>query len=184
MRLFTGIDLPETIRERLDVLVSRLRATAHVKWSPIYNLHITTKFIGEWPRERLDELAAKLKSVMVEQPVEIGIQGLGWFPNARNPHTLWAGVRAAQSLAGLAEATDRACSEIGIARENRPYSPHLTLARIKPATPLGPLRKAVGEIHPVDFGAFRAPGFYLYLSEPGPSGSIYTPLYDFPLPSA
>jgi 2'-5' RNA ligase len=184
MRLFTGIDLPNGIKERLDHLISRLRNTAHIKWSPAYNLHITTKFIGEWDPDRLKELVSKLKTVPVSGPVKIGVRGLGWFPNPHNPRIFWAAVHASPALAELAQATDRACAELGIAAEQRPYSPHLTLARIKEPVPLNALRTAIAKLESVDFGEFTAECYYLYLSEPGPRGSIYTPLEAFPLPRA
>ncbi len=184
MRLFTGIELPDNIKERLDLLISRLRTTAHLKWSPAYNLHITTKFIGEWPPERLPEVNAKLDGIKVERRIEVGIRGLGWFPNPHNPRVFWAGVHASPSLAELARQTEQACGELGIPVETRPFSPHLTLARIKQPTPLQALRTAVAEIESVDFGTFTAESHKLYLSKPGPSGSIYTPLHQFPLPPA
>ncbi len=185
MRLFTGIELPHNIIERLDVLISRLRTTAHVKWSPAYNLHITTKFIGEWPRERLDELFAKLSgSVVMNEPVHIDIRGLGWFPNPHNPRVFWAAVHASPSLAELARSTELACTGLGIPAEDRPFSPHLTLARIRQPVPLDGLRRAVADLQSAEFGAFTAASHKLYLSQPGPSGSIYTPLHEFPLPAA
>ncbi len=182
MRLFTGIDLPEPIKERLDVLISNLRSTAHLKWSPAYNLHITTKFIGEWPQERLQELVSKVATVHSEQRVDIEIRGLGWFPNPHNPRVFWAAVHASPSLASLARAIDLACADLGIAAEDRPFSPHLTLARVKQPVPLQALRKAVADLSSADFGGFTPASFHLYLSKPGPSGSIYTPLHDFSLP--
>ena len=184
MRLFTGIDLPNPIKERLDLLISRLRNTAHLKWSPAYNLHITTKFIGEWPQERLQELVSKLCTVPANERIDIDIRGLGWFPNSRNPRVFWAAVNASPSLATLARATEEACTALGVPAEERAFSPHLTLARIKQPVPLDGLRKAVAEIESADFGAFTVPCYYLYLSKPGPSGSIYTPLHQFTLPSA
>ena len=184
MRLFTGIDLPKDVKERLDVLISHLRTTAHVKWSPAYNLHITTKFIGEWPTEGLPELTAALREVSVDSPVKIQVRGLGWFPNPHSPRVFWAGVSASPSLKQLAEATDAATVAVGAQKEDRPFSPHLTLARIKQPAPLDGLRRAIAELESVDFGSFAAECFYLYLSEPGPSGSIYTPLHEFPLPRA
>jgi 2'-5' RNA ligase len=182
MRLFTGIDLPESIKERLDALISSLRSTAHVKWSPAYNLHITTKFIGEWPQERLQELVTKLSEVQCGGRVDIEIRGLGWFPNPHSPRIFWAAVHASPSLAEVALATEQACASLGIAHEERPFSPHLTLARIKQPVPLQALRQAVAELSSVDFGAFTPEAFHLYLSKPGPAGSIYTPLHDFSLP--
>ena len=60
MRLFTGIDLAEDIVERLERLLMHLRPAAHLKWSPVYNLHLTLKFIGEWPEDKLPEFKAAL----------------------------------------------------------------------------------------------------------------------------
>jgi RNA 2',3'-cyclic 3'-phosphodiesterase len=184
MRLFTGIDLPQDVKERLDVLISHLRTTAHIKWSPVYNLHITTKFIGEWPKERLDEVVTPLQTVTVDSPVNVNIKGLGWFPNPQSPRVFWAAVHASPSLAELARLTEQVAVAAGVPKEDRPFSPHLTLARIKQAVTLAGLRRAISELESVDFGSFTAECFYLYLSEPGPSGSIYTPLQEFPLPRA
>ena len=183
MRLFTGIDLPNDSRERLDVLISHLRRTAHIKWSAAYNLHITTKFIGEWPQERLGELEDRLRRVPCESRIDITIQGLGWFPNPRRPRVFWAGVNASPSLEALARETEQALGEIGVPVENRPYSPHLTLARIKDPVPLHGLEKAISELRSTDFGAFTPERFYLYRSQLGAGGSVYTKLQEFPLPT-
>lgn len=184
MRLFTGIDLPDEIKERLDVLISHLRNTAHVKWSPAYNLHITIKFIGEWAPERLDELIARLAAIECKNKIDISVEQLGWFPNPHRPRVFWAGVKASPSLAELARATDEALVEFGIAAETRPYAPHLTLARIKEAAPLTALQRAVAALKSTDFGRFTAPAFYLYRSRLGAGGSVYTKLHEFPLPTA
>ena len=63
MRLFVGLDLPANIKSNLGKLVDSLRPTAKMRWSPVANLHITTKFIGEWPEARLDEMKAALSAV-------------------------------------------------------------------------------------------------------------------------
>ncbi len=166
------------------MLISRLRSTAHLKWSPVYNLHITTKFIGEWPPPRLPELVARLSEVPAPAPIEIDIRGLGWFPNPHHPRVFWAGVQGNASLAQLAAATEKACGELGIPVENRPFSPHLTLARIKHPTPLQALRATVSDMESAEFGSFKAGSYNLYLSKSGPCGSIYTPLHQFSLPTS
>src|SRR6185437_4089898 len=97
--------------------IGRLRPTAKLSWSPVANLHITTKFVGEWPEARLDELKRALAEVPVPSPFEISIRGLGWFPNPRNPRVFWAGIVAAPELAALAAATDRNTSKLGIPAE-------------------------------------------------------------------
>lgn len=181
MRLFTGIDLPEDIAANLSGLLDRLRPEAHLKWTPPYNLHITTKFIGEWEESRLNELIAALKPIENRSPLQIQIEGIGWFPNPHSPRILWTGVKSGPELAQLASDTDRALAKLGIPPESKPYSPHLTLARIKDVVPLAPLRQAIAQLPSVDFGSFTVDRFFLYQSKPGPSGSIYAKLAEFPL---
>jgi 2'-5' RNA ligase len=141
------------------------------------------KFIGEWPEERLSELTDALQPLGRRKPIHISVEGVGWFPNPHNPRVLWVGVKAGPELAQLAGDTDEATAALGIARETKKYSPHLTLARIKDAVPLAPIRQAIAQLPSVEFGSFEVDRFHLYLSKPGPSGSIYTKLADVPLQS-
>ena len=181
MRLFTAIDLPADITDQLAALIVRLRPAAKLKWSSAANLHLTTKFIGEWPDERLGELSAALRGLPGHLPTGIAIRGLGWFPNPRAPRVFWAGVEAGPVLADLARSTDQALARLGVAREDRPYSPHLTLARIKESVPLDRLRDAVAALPSEEFGQFVADRFCLYRSQLGSSGSVYTKLEEFAL---
>jgi len=181
MRLFTAVDLSEEVRGRLERLLSHLRPTAHLKWSPVYNLHITMKFIGEWPVQDLDKLERGLRSVPSRPPIAIDVRGLGWYPNPHHPRVFWAGAHGGPELAGLAHDIDAALEPLGIAREAREFAPHLTLARIKTPVPLQALRQAVADLDSVDFGAYEATRFELYRSQPGPAGSVYTKLSEYPL---
>ncbi len=179
MRLFTGIDLPAEVKQNLADLTARLRPAARLKWSSAGSFHVTTKFIGGWPETRLSELVSVLRSLPAREPIPISVRGLGWFPNAKAPRVFWAGIEAPPALAELAKQTDQATSKLGISRENRPFSPHLTLARIKDQTPLECLQREIGTFQSDDFGEFTADRFHLYLSELSPSGSIYTKLEEF-----
>jgi 2'-5' RNA ligase len=182
MRLFTAIDPPGPVLENLERLLTLLRPAAQLKWGPVYNLHITTKFIGEWPEERLPEMIETLRSVPQPQaPIEIEIRGLGWFPNPHHPRVFFAAVHAPAALAELAQAIDRALAKLGVPAEDSPYSPHLTLARIKSPAPLTALREAVANLESVEFGSFQARTFHLYRSQPGAAGSVYKKLAEFPL---
>jgi 2'-5' RNA ligase len=180
MRLFTGISLPHEVTYHLTRQLDHLRPTAHLKWTPVYNLHITTKFIGAWPEERLEEIKGALQKVRTSEPIPISVNGLGWFPNPHHPHTLVITVRAPETLIQLAEATDKALQGLGVSPEPRPFSPHITLARIKEANPLIELKRAIAALPTVDFGTFAARSFQLFESSPGPAGSVYTHLADFP----
>jgi len=175
VRLFVGLDLPVEAVRNLERLLDDLRPSAKIAWSPPANLHITTKFIGEWPEARLPEMVAALDAIPSRDPIHVEIRGLGFFPRI-----FWAGVEAA-GLQQLAADTDRACAALGVAVEKRAYSPHLTLARIREAIDLGPLRSKIAALPSLDFGGCDAQSFYLYLSKPGPKGSVYTKLREFPL---
>jgi 2'-5' RNA ligase len=181
MRLFVGIDLPGEVRHGLSAAIAGLRPYARVNWSPTENLHITTKFIGEWPDERLDEIVAALRGLEPMRPFRISISGLGWFPNSRFPRIFWTGVHADAALTNLAGATERAVARLGVPLDRHPYSPHLTLARIRDGVPVTRLQEELAGRPPAEFGAFHADRFYLFLSERRSSGSIYTKLEEFPL---
>jgi 2'-5' RNA ligase len=176
MRLFTAIDLPAEMLDKLGEFLARLKPLAKLRWSAVGNLHITTKFIGEWPESGIGEMRTALGAVTRSGPIEIAVRGVGWFPDLKKPRVFWAGVDGGESLHELAEATDRAVSRLGVAAEDRKYSPHLTLARVKEPVALHELLKAAGE---PDFGRFQASSFFLYLSANG----TYSKLAEFSLTS-
>jgi len=177
MRLFTAIDIPTDVKEQILTLLNQLRPLAKISWSPVENLHITTKFIGEWPEPRIDEMKRTLSAVAPLAGFEIEVRGLGWFPNPRHPRVFWVGVEGGQPLQALARATEQAVAGLGVPVEQRPYSPHLTLARIKDAVSLESLRSAAIQVETKSLGTFRPPASYLYLS----AGGKYTKLAEFPL---
>ena len=183
MRLFTGFDLSPEVVHALDALLDRLRTAARLNWSPPANLHITTRFIGEWPDERLPDLRAALAGLPSHPPIPIHIRKLGFFPNPHSPRVFWAGVDASPDLAALASETDRALEPLGLKPEGRPYSPHLTLARVKEPVPLQKLRETIAALPSLDFGSFTADRFFLYQSHLSRAGSVYTKLAEFPVSS-
>jgi 2'-5' RNA ligase len=180
MRLFVGLDLPPEVVRNLEALLERLRPTARIQWSPPANLHVTTKFIGQWPEERLEELKAALAALPSHAPIPVRIRRVGFFPNPHSPRVFWCGVEA-PALEALAADTDRATASLGVESEKRAFSPHLTLARIKDRVDLQPLWETIAALPSLEFGAFEARSFFLYLSKPGPKGSVYTKLAEFPL---
>ncbi|MBK7927208.1 MAG: RNA 2',3'-cyclic phosphodiesterase [Bryobacterales bacterium] len=177
MRLFTGIELPAGVAGQLTDLIARLKPHAHIRWSRVENLHITTKFIGEWPEERLPELQGALGALPRGGVIPITLKGLGWFPNPHSPRIFWVAVEGGEALRGLAAGTEAALEPLGIAREARKYTPHLTLARVEAGSDLAPLRRAVAQLPLVEAGSFVASEFHLYESRQGAGGSIYTKLH-------
>src|SRR5437764_90814 len=112
MRLFTGLDLPDDVVEKLEELVRRLKPSAQVAWSPPSNWHITTKFIGEWKEERLGELTAALGTLPGRDPIPVAMRGLGFYPHARSAKILYCGVEGV-GLESLARDTDSATTVCG-----------------------------------------------------------------------
>jgi 2'-5' RNA ligase len=164
----------------LEQLLERLRPAARIHWTLPANLHITTKFMGEWPEERLGDLKAALAALESQPPIAVDVRKVGFFPNPHAPRVFWCGIEA-PGLETLAEHTDGATAALGIARETRAFSPHLTLARIKERLDLQPLRQAIAALPALNFGEFQAASFFLYQSALRPSGSVYTKLAEFPL---
>ena len=177
MRLFTAIDIPSDVKAALAALIDRLRPLAKLHWIPVEKLHITTKFMGEWPETRLDELTRALSAVRSSGPVEIAIRRIGWLPNPRSARMLYAGVEASEALTALAAATEQAAAGVGVAVEDRIFRPHVTLARTRKRVPLDALKQALAEIELSSIGSYRAFSFALYLSAAGK----YTKLQEFSL---
>jgi len=194
MRIFIGIDLDSEVRARIARFLEGVQGFApDARWVRPESLHITLKFIGEQTPDQVQAIAARLRRVEGDA-FEIRCGGYGFFPTAKAPRVFWIGIHAGPQLAGLAEAIDMSTAELGIPREDRPYSPHLTLARAGgrsgapkrqkgdgPNTIFAVLDKRLAAMRELDFGTMTAREFILYQSQLSPSGSKYTKLQSFPL---
>ena len=181
MRLFTALDISDDVRAALVELLGKLRPGARFQWSPPENLHVTTKFIGDWPVERLGELCGALRGVARPGAIGIKVNGLGWHPNPHSPRVLFAGIYAGDALETLHRDTDLACGALGIPVETKAFHPHLTLARIRSLEGLVEVRRTISQLPDTVFGGFEASAFGLYESVAGPDGSEYKKLEEFPL---
>jgi len=184
MRIFIALDIPAEIRARITEYAARLRGYApEARWSRPEGLHVTLKFIGEVKDAKVEEVKGALGGVKAA-PFAVTFESAGFFPTPRSPRVFWIGVHADEALAQLAAAIDHATHSVGIAREERAFSPHLTLARAAQGgggpqlRPLIPLLEA--EAAP-QFGTMTAREFFLYQSQPQRGGSKYTKLQRFPL---
>jgi 2'-5' RNA ligase len=186
MRLFAALDIPEDVRASLAALVAKLRSVCRdARWPRIEGFHVTLKFIGEVSPDKTGNIKSALRTVQFPAPITISFNGLGFFPNSRRPRVLWAGVSAGPELNALASRVDEALSPLDIAheREERPFSPHLTLARLdSPNKKLGGLHSAIAAIEadgPPYFGRTIARQFHLYQSVLKSGGAEYTRLATF-----
>ncbi len=196
MRIFVGIDLDPEVRGRISRFLEGVESFApEARWVRPESLHITLKFIGEQTAERVEAIAQHLRRVG-GSALEIRSGGYGFFPTAKAPRVFWIGIHAGPQLAELARSIDTATAELGILREDRLYSPHLTLARGGGARSSGSpkwregdgpnavfavLEKRLAAMSELDFGTTTAHEFILYHSQLSPGGSKYTKLQRFPL---
>ena len=185
MRLFVALEIPSMVRENLAELLTSLRAVSpQTRWVRPENLHVTLKFIGELPEAKLGVIRSALAAVRSDQPVMLDFRGLGFFPNQKHPRVFWAGIEASPNLKLLAAQIEKAMEKVGIPREQRPFSPHLTLARFEPPWLAEQLRAAIQEHAAREFGPLRTNQFHLIESKLKPSGAEYTTVESFSFAAA
>jgi 2'-5' RNA ligase len=181
MRLFVAIGIPAETRAAVGRLVAQLAPLCRgAKWVRADGMHLTLKFIGEQPEDKVALIEGQLRAVRSPAPVELRFAGTGFFPNARSPRVFWAGIEASPNLTELAVDIERRLEPLGIPREQRAFKPHLTLARFNSTAGLPQLREALEKLGPLDFGAATAGEFHLYRSQLQRGGAIYTKLATFP----
>lgn len=179
LRLFLAAPVPEAhlrwVAQRVDELEQRW---PEARWIPLSNQHITLKFLGSTPEDRLSDVVSLCEQVAARHTAApLTLTELGVFPSRRRARVLWIGIDdAAGLLSSLAGALDRDLAEVGFAPEGRAYSPHLTLARFKKPTP-------VNEFPPLPQPPppFRLGSFDLWRSHLSPRGARYEVLASFPL---
>jgi len=180
MRLFVALDIPEEVREALGALVEKLRpACRSARWACIEGAHITLKFIGEVAADKAEDIKSALATVPFTTPIKMSFRGLGFFPSERRPRVFWAGMEAGDELGALATAVEASLEPLGIAREQRAFSPHLTLARFDSPSDLHRLHAAIAAVEPLEFGGTIANEFHLYQSVLKRGGAEYTRLATF-----
>ena len=185
MRLFVALEIPFAVRENLAALLESLRAvSSQTRWVRPENLHVTLKFMGEVPETKLAATRSVLAGVRSDQPVTVDFRGLGFFPNEKRPRVFWAGIEASPNLKTLAADIESVVEKLGIPREQRPFSPHLTLARFEPPGLPEKLRSAIQENAAREFGSLRTNQYHLIESKLKPSGAEYTTLESFPFAAA
>jgi 2'-5' RNA ligase len=180
VRLFIAIEIPQSVRSTFASLLKDFSAIApQVKWVRAENLHVTLKFLGETQSAKLGPLLNALSSVRSADPVNLEFRGLGFFPHEKRPRVFWAGMEASANLKTLAEEIDQAAHPLGFPLEERPFTPHLTLARFQPPGIPPKLLQAIQEKSAQGFGSLRTGEFHLIESKLKPTGAEYTTVQTF-----
>jgi len=194
MRLFLALDIDDAIRQRITRFIEGLHNFApDARWMKPESLHVTLKFIGEQPDSAVDNIKDAMRSVEATAP-EIRFRSYGFFPTPKSARVFWIGMEAGPQLAELAATIDEKLSALGIPKEDRPFSPHLTLARgsggsgsprrgknDRPNRVFQRLQERLGVLLSPEFGTMGPREFFLYRSHLSPKGSTYTKLANFAL---
>jgi len=182
LRLFVALDISSAIRDSIDKLSQEWRQIDNSwRWVRARNLHITLKFLGEIPDERVDGIVEALRGVAFGQAFVMTFRGLGFFPGERRPHVLWVGIEAEDSLPGLAKRIDEAVGKESAHGEPYEFTPHLTLARNKDGRISTAFRELIVKNSGRQFGTMEAAAFHLMRSELRSAGAEYTTLATFPV---
>jgi RNA 2',3'-cyclic 3'-phosphodiesterase len=196
MRLFIALDIDDAIRERIARFVDGVRNfSPDSRWVKPESLHVTLKFIGEQPDDAVEKIKQALTSVAASI-AEIQFRGYGFFPTPKSARVFWIGMESGPQLAALAAAIDDKMASLGIPKEDRPFSPHLTLARAAggsgsprwrkgdgPNRAFEKLQEKLAALPAPEFGTMTPREFFLYQSQLSPKGSKYTKLARFALRS-
>ncbi|MBP6011721.1 MAG: RNA 2',3'-cyclic phosphodiesterase [Alphaproteobacteria bacterium] len=175
IRLFTAIEIPESVRLRLSLLQGGVPGA---RWTPPENLHLTLRFIGEVDEAVANDIDDVLSSLRARS-FDLTLKAAGEF-GGRDPHALWVGVAPNEALHHLVAKVESALQRMGLEAESRKYTPHVTLARLRDA-PLPKVREFLAAHAAFDSGPFRAREFALYSSHPSARGSLYRAERTYPL---
>lgn len=194
MRLFIALDIDDAIRSRLVRFIEGVNGfTPDARWAKPESLHVTLKFIGEQPEAAVEQIKNALSTV-ASGTTEIHFRGYGFFPTAKSARVFWIGIEAGPQLPALAAAIDDKLAPLGIPKEDRAFTPHLTLARgarrsasprrVKidaPNQTFERLQAKLAALPTTEFGTMTPRAFFLYQSHLSPKGSTYTKLAAFDL---
>jgi 2'-5' RNA ligase len=181
LRLFVAIEIPSDIRGTLATFLNEMRGAApQAKWVRAENLHVTLKFLGETDAAKLQAVRNGLASIRSAGPVTLEFRGLGFFPHEKRPRVFWVGIEASGNLKGLAQDIEHGMHKLGFPLEDRPFAPHLTLARFNPRGLPPRLMPATKENASRNFGTFSTREVHLIESKLKPTGAEYTPVQSFP----
>jgi len=178
MRLFIGLALPQSLKDRLVPLMIGLPGA---RWVPPENLHLTLRFVGEVDEREIALLDEALSTIQ-RAPFDLQVSGCGIFAQRRGPEAVWIGVASTPPLVDLQAAVERAAVRAGLAPEEKRFRPHITLARLKDAPQ--PRLQAFVAGHNLFKETVAIGEFGLFSSKLGSGDPIYIEEAAYPLTAA
>ena len=177
MRTFIAIDLAETIKDRIQKLISELdKGDRSIRWVKRHGMHITLSFLGEISAEKAKDVSASVESLTKNlDRFSMSVIGSGYFPQKRkNPRIIWLGIKNSKELISLHGSVISTMEKIGFSRENRPFHPHITIGRVKIPLGLEPLLDRLDQNAETEFGIMIVDQIIFFKSILKPTGAEYS----------
>lgn len=187
LRAFIAVEIPLGIRQAIYNATARLQKGigSLVRWVPLENMHLTLKFLGDVSASNVDMLTQMMAAEAdLFHCFEIRLNGLGSFPNLKRPRVIYIGIQAPAELEALQRGIESASRRLGYESEERGFSPHLTIGRVKQTVSSAEqqtIRHMLEETKIDLLGTARVDSVHLYKSDLRPAGSVYTRLSSAPL---
>ena len=186
LRAFIAVEIPLALREAVCNATAPLQKDigSAVRWVPMENMHLTLKFLGDVSPANVEMLSQMLRAEAdLFECFDLRLSGLGSFPNLKRPRVLYVGIQAPATLEALQRTINAASRRLGYESEERGFSPHLTIGRVRQTitpTEQQTVRRALESARIDSLGTARVDSVHLYKSDLKPTGSVYTRLYSAP----
>jgi 2'-5' RNA ligase len=184
IRAFIAIDLSPEIQQCLDEVLQNYKSqliNIPIRWVTASNIHLTLKFLGDVSLSNLSLLTEMIqKEISTHHQFDISVGGSGAFPNIRQPRVVWIGVEAPAELASIQNGIEVTTSRLGYSREERAFSPHLTLGRVSrnaTSQDIKAISKALEATRVGFLGVTCVEKVHLYRSDLHPTGAVYTQIF-------
>ena len=191
LRVFLASEIPTPLQDTIKTATTSLRKNLGgdlIRWVPIHNIHLTLIFLGDISSSSLDLIKQMMTAEAAQIPAfEMQVEGLGSYPNSRRPRVVWVGLNAPTALSYLQHALEVAAARLGYIPEEREFTPHLTIGRVRQNVSTADLQKIRTILEGTkigNLGTAHVDGVHLFKSDLQPSGSLYTKLFSAPLQKA
>ena len=183
IRSFISIELPNVITRSMADLIADLRKTGtDVAWVRPEKIHLTLKFLGNTDDLLIPKIKERTsKKLSHYNAFYIRIVGVGCFPSEKRPRVLWIGVENSEDLKNIQKDLDAEVAEFGFIPEERPFSPHLTIGRVRSQKGIAEMLRRFNEFRTADFGAFEVKSIHIMKSELKPAGAEHTSIAEIPI---
>jgi 2'-5' RNA ligase len=184
LRSFLAVEMPVALQRAVydeTAGIRELLGPELVKWVPQENLHLTLKFLGDTAPSAVEQIKAALQAQVSHfEPLLLVLHGFGAFPNTARPRVLWVGLGVPPAFRSIQREIDLATVRLGYGAEERQFTPHLTVGRVRPNLPAAQvqrLRAALEHTSVRRVGTLEVDAIHLFKSTLQPGGSVYTKLW-------